>query len=355
MASTTPIRRPLGNLNRNHALTPQGTRNVSEALKSTSKSVFVDKILQTTTRGGTTTTDEVGSEGGLDGEKRVISDDGNGVRASKRQRIMATGAQVDVRQYDLSSRAEVQGGLDEDESAGVYIERDDEFEQPEPLESDLGFPSQETPSSPVSSAGSSIPSPTAAVNESQNTTITEPDDIQVLWPVIPNIIAVPRPLTVEEVKQKAKEIRLRLSLANYKVRTNQIDVPISRLQIRSSTFPNRLGLSGASRVSRTPLPSASLHNISLQKPSAEKSRIFSASIPSSPPSKVRPGPTSRLASPTKQRDSVADGLSTPLLPRQREGLLNPPMLGSPEERHLTSSVVKGRAADGLLSLMRHQG
>jgi hypothetical protein len=39
-------------------------------------------------------------------------------------------------------------------------------------------------------------------------------------------------------------------------------------------------------------------------------------------------------------------------------MLNPPTLGSPiwEDRRseLTSSVVKGRAADGLLSLMRHQ-
>lgn len=108
---------------------------------------------------------------------------------------------------------------------------------------------------------------------------------------------------------------MRLSLANYKVRTNQIDVPISRLQIRSSSRPSRIGLS-SSRISRTPLPSI---------PNIE-------------------------TSPKKLNDP---GLSTPLLPRQRERLLNPPMLGSPEEHSLTSSVVKGRAADGLLSLMRH--
>lgn len=45
------------------------------------------------------------------------------------------------------------------------------------------------------------------------------------------------------------------------------------------------------------------------------------------------------------------GVVTPILPRQRHGLLNPPFLG--EERELSSSVVKkGFAADGLLSLMR---
>lgn len=46
-----------------------------------------------------------------------------------------------------------------------------------------------------------------------------------------------------------------------------------------------------------------------------------------------------------------EGFATPILARQRLGLLNPPFLGDERERDLTSSV-KGRAADGLLSLMR---
>lgn len=54
------------------------------------------------------------------------------------------------------------------------------------------------------------------------------------------------------------------------------------------------------------------------------------------------------------------GVATPGLDRQREGLLNPPRLSTPlwrtgrREEELSSSGVKGRAADGLLSLMRQQ-
>jgi hypothetical protein len=66
-----------------------------------------------------------------------------------------------------------------------------------------------------------------------------------------------------------------------------------------------------------------------------------------------PAPTS----PLKENEDTRESFATPLLPRQRQGLLDPPVSGSPlwddrkNVRDLTSSVVKGRAADGLLSLM----
>lgn len=146
---------------------------------------------------------------------------------------------------------------------------------------------------------------------------------------------------------------MRLSLANYKVQTNQMDIPISCLQIRSSVLQHRNGVYGTSRILRTPLPSISIPNISLRKPSVENIHPSTTFVPSSPPSPhIRRIETDRLASPMKQKDAITNELSTPL-PRQREELLNPPVLGSPEEHHLTSSVVKGRAADGLLSLMHH--
>jgi hypothetical protein len=56
----------------------------------------------------------------------------------------------------------------------------------------------------------------------------------------------------------------------------------------------------------------------------------------------------------KGREVELEEFSTPILPRQRAGLINPPFLGGRDEdmeRDLTSSVVKGRAADGLLQLM----
>jgi hypothetical protein len=165
-------------------------------------------------------------------------------------------------------------------------------------------------------------------------------------------------------------MKLRLRLAGYKVRTNQIHLPLSRLEIRSCTSSTLPKLSplllvlGNTSQHRTPLPSIaaapSIPNIQLQKPSAEKQPAHITDIPSSPPSPYC-DPTveaKELISPFKHiDDTTCEGFATPLLPR-RQAILNAPTLGSPiwEDRRseLTSSVVKGRAADGLLSLMRHQ-
>ncbi|KAF7880991.1 uncharacterized protein EAF02_006882 [Botrytis sinoallii] len=68
-------------------------------------------------------------------------------------------------------------------------------------------------------------------------------------------------LSREEIRQKSQELRLRLSLANYKVKTNQIDLPLSRLQVRSTSpkLPSLARLrrySYGKRMGRTPLPGA---------------------------------------------------------------------------------------------------
>lgn len=85
-------------------------------------------------------------------------------------------------------------------------------------------------------------------------------------------------------------MRLRLRLATYKVRTNQIHLPMSRLQIKTTKFDlERLPSprSKAAKTSRTPLPSAptssNIPNILLQKPVAEKQ--LTNIISSSPPRK----------------------------------------------------------------------
>jgi hypothetical protein len=172
-------------------------------------------------------------------------------------------------------------------------------------------------------------------------------------------------------QQSASEMKLRLRLAGYKVRTNQIHLPLSRLEIRSCTSSTLPKLSSLLLVSantsqhRTPLPSIaaapSIPNIQLQKPSVEKKLAHITDIPSSPPSPYcdTTVEANELISPSKEiNDTTREGFATPLLPRQCQTMLNPPTLGSPiwEDRRseLTSSVVKGRAADGLLSLMRHQ-
>lgn len=160
-----------------------------------------------------------------------------------------------------------------------------------------------------------------------------------------------------------------MQLASYKVRTNQIDVPMSRLEIKttgtSPELPRLPRLPTTASQRRAPLPSTAtaLPNIQLQTPSTEKRRAHHTQIPSSPPPylEVR---QHKSGSPTKEtnttRGAESEGCTTPLLPRQRQGMLHPPSLGSPiwaDERSrekITSSVVKSRAANGLLSLRSQQ-
>ncbi|CCD54183.1 putative cyclin-dependent kinase protein [Botrytis cinerea BcDW1] len=86
---------------------------------------------------------------------------------------------------------------------------------------------------------------------------------------IPTTISTPRTfqtsksksLSREEIRQKSQALRLRLSLANYKVKTNQIDLPLSRLQVCSTSpkLPSLARLRGYSHgkiMERTPLPGA---------------------------------------------------------------------------------------------------
>ncbi|KAL2074467.1 hypothetical protein VTL71DRAFT_8245 [Oculimacula yallundae] len=207
---------------------------------------------------------------------------------------------------------------------------------------------------PTSPASSYTSQDDSGLNDSQLTNITIPED---------NLPA-PRPfLTREQLRQKAREVKLRLSLASYKVRTNQIDIPISRLEVRSSTTSSRIpplprSTTQSSQTQQTVRPSSAPHppNNRLQGTSAEIMRPQQPTISSSPPAR-RSTRDLDLASPKKVNDATRGAFATPLLPRQRHGVLNPPSLsGSPswEDRgnDLTSSVVKDRAADGLLSLMR---
>jgi len=168
------------------------------------------------------------------------------------------------------------------------------------------------------------------------------------------------------LSQKAEVLKLRLKLASYKVRTNQINIPMSRLQIKTvaSTQPELPHLprqAANTSQRRNPLPGAAtaLPDVRLQTPSAYQRRAHDNRVHSSPPPYLDIPTTKRqveLNFPTKETNSTAEhnteGCTTPLLPRQRDGLLHPPNLGSPVWNDLTSSVVKGRAADGLLSLMR---
>ncbi|KAJ0290010.1 hypothetical protein COL940_001114 [Colletotrichum noveboracense] len=93
---------------------------------------------------------------------------------------------------------------------------------------------QQTPRRSASPATSSV-FDNSAMDTSQNTTIlTEPDQEQAARTTT-TTLPPPRPrrlLTREEARQKARILRLKLGLANYKLQTGQEDVPLDRLQVK---------------------------------------------------------------------------------------------------------------------------
>ncbi|KXH34475.1 hypothetical protein CSIM01_00386 [Colletotrichum simmondsii] len=115
-----------------------------------------------------------------------------------------------------------------------------EQQQPEPkvlqVENELLSEQQqegsrhETPRTRSASPDTSTVFDTSAMDTSQNTTIlTEPDAEQA------RTLPPPRPrrlLTREEARQKARILRLKLGLANYKLQTGQENVPLDKLEVK---------------------------------------------------------------------------------------------------------------------------
>ncbi|KAI9048889.1 hypothetical protein LZ554_006743 [Drepanopeziza brunnea f. sp. 'monogermtubi'] len=369
MASATPARRVLGDLNANTPLKSRAGGSLQSGSAKASNSPTKPRIMGETPLSSshpqTTMLEATGGEAQVLGIKRNRDAANNeeensaphsgteGKAGSKRHKVshssnFATQAHTSV---------DILGGAVREApqcfpvaGQGDAVGRD---------EDDLSGPL--SPES-VASPASSFRSQDNEMNDSQNTTITIPDD-----DLLP-----PRalPLSREQLRQKAKEIKLRLRLASYKVRTNQIDIPISRLEIRSSgasmsttsrassssiTQPTRPS-SQSQQVSR-PSTAPNVPDISLQTPSAENKRPKAVAFPSSPPAhhSTQNSPE-RQTSPNKAAASVTrEIVAPPVMPLQRESLLNPPALGTPtKDGDLASSMLKGRAADGLLSLMRHQ-
>ncbi|KAG6365320.1 hypothetical protein INS49_006929 [Diaporthe citri] len=203
----------------------------------------------------------------------------------------------------------------------------------------------------------------SGMNTSQDTTITEPDidapitatatapaasTLPAAAPTssLPNTLASPPPpqtrriSTREELKQKTEILKLRLSLANYKVQTGQVDVPLDRLQVRP--------VPGMTRR-RTPLPSMSAHTVERSTPAQQWYRLANdrkttaaAAVTSLPSQAGREAgmspPPDKHVLPRLSSASMSI-VSTPRH-RQRDA----------DEESLTSSALRGGAAKGLLSL-----
>ncbi|KAI1167478.1 hypothetical protein F5B18DRAFT_441956 [Nemania serpens] len=95
----------------------------------------------------------------------------------------------------------------------------------------------------------------STVDNSQITVISEPDVETSTAPAIAENRPRQGSMTREEARKKAEILRLRLGLAGYKVRTNQADVPLERLQVRP--LPGRLPKQTPSTVFSPSSPAAS--------------------------------------------------------------------------------------------------
>ena len=135
----------------------------------------------------------------------------------------------------------------------------------------------------------------------------------------------PRTATMVQAPSYAELLRLRLRVAMYKVRTNQTDIPFEELKVEHSPpAPHH----SFALVPSDQQPCPQLLPAPLLRPTAYSSRTL-YNMPSSPPA----------------------GYSTAKL--LRGGEAKTPTAGrftAPDEQELTSSIVKGRVAEGLLGL-----
>lgn len=168
-------------------------------------------------------------------------------------------------------------------------------------------------------------------------------------------------MNVSTQKQKAEILKLRLSLATYKVKTNQTDVPLDKLQIRP--------VPGMARP-RTPLPSMSAHTIERATPvqywyrscarrpssfaplggrgSHRTPRVRDDDDNEDDDDEMNDGPERGDAS-AAEGDVDEEGL--PTLSPSDAALTTPRKKRSEaDEEKLTSSGLRGGAAKGLLSL-----
>ncbi|KAI1128052.1 hypothetical protein F5Y10DRAFT_181908 [Nemania abortiva] len=184
----------------------------------------------------------------------------------------------------------------------------------------------------------------STVDNSQLTVISEPDvETAAAPPTTAPAVVENRPrqgsMTREEARQKAEILRLRLGLASYKVRTNQADVPLERLQVRPvlGKFPKQ----SPPTVLLPPLLAASPRGVAGIPQRDEAKRLSS-------PARIEAAPSRKAATITSspgRRESVQE--SEHMLPL---AVLNTPQrtLGDRGAEFLDNE--RGGAAEGLLSL-----
>ena len=155
-------------------------------------------------------------------------------------------------------------------------------------------------------------------------------------------------------------LRLRLRVAMYKIQTNQADVPFAELRVEGRGVPSLSGQNAVEEAvaalrkealsvqARRPPPSIpKLLPAPVLRPTSYSSRmIYETNLPSSPPLSGSPerlplAPPTRVSTPRRASRHLGSPSSSPDRFQGRQA-----------EQELTSSVVKGRVAEGLLGL-RH--
>ncbi|KAK0738284.1 hypothetical protein B0T18DRAFT_394601 [Schizothecium vesticola] len=213
----------------------------------------------------------------------------------------------------------------------------------------------------------------SAADTSQATAITEPDAERHTAPAIPSLPSLagsvprrPAPrLTRQQAREKADILRLRLGLANYKVRTGQTDVPLERLQRRpipgsrappvrqNSTLAPALGVREVAQA-RADIIGRFREVAQMNASAAQAQPQARRLLPRAPPP--------RLSAPVDDEDDDDDEPDAlprlPPLPQERAGAegrrpTTPQRVRPPrDEAELSSSALRGGAASGLLSLSR---
>ncbi|KAL3428095.1 hypothetical protein PVAG01_01604 [Phlyctema vagabunda] len=302
--------------------------------------------------------------------KRLQSPASSGLVGEKRRRADSVGSEDD----ETSERAQKRrGSVEPTEVLDVQVGSSSQATQEVvPLQGRKGHAELEIYSEPSTQTDTQAPAPDVSLTKSprEDDAVVDADSQNTVSTssTIPNelvdpsstrreaqsaqeaiVPGSPRTLSKDKFRKHAAAIKLRLGLASYKIRTNQLDVPLQRLQYRtmSSRFPPLPRLPPVSDVPRRRIPESSsftvarVPDIQVQRPTLQNSSINST--PAYSPEKAEQG-----ASPTT------------ILPRQREALLNPPQLQRPSRtqtpevspsRDSINNVVSEGAVDGLLSLM----
>ncbi|KAI1154653.1 hypothetical protein F4825DRAFT_410732 [Nemania diffusa] len=200
----------------------------------------------------------------------------------------------------------------------------------------------------------------STIDNSQVTVISEPDveTAAAPAPALAPAVTETRPrqgsMTREEARQKAEILRLRLGLASYKVKTNQADVPLEKLQVRP--IPGRFPKQSPQTVLLPPFLAASPRSLAAMSQRDEGKRLSSpARIEVASSRKVFAMASSPIRKEPASSISYADIDRSPFGRQEPEQTPLPVGLNTPQRTPANEDIdlldnERGGAAEGLLSL-----